>query len=213
MKKTFFVFLRHAESEKNIIDTVGGVGKKLTSRGIEQAEKVARHLFRVFGDNTCEVISSPAIQAVETAGIICKYFGCFADVSGQLTPADMGIITGVKEEEIKACFPDISVLFQKWRAGEIEACDLAIPGREPPEVFWGRMISFLNASSDGGVKIIVTTRSIMVFAKNLIQNNLPYRGGGYKHMSVNHCEVVSFYWDEGVPFVVPLEGWGAACDE
>lgn len=213
MKPTLFVFLRHAESEKNISETVGGKGKKLTPLGIQQSEEVAQRLFRSLGTGACNIISSHAVQAVETADIIAKHFCSTTEVSNALGPANMGVISGLKEADIQMHFPELSEIFQKWRAGEIEACDLTIPGREPPEAFWERMLAFLNHRAEGGVNIIVTTRSLMVFAKNLVRNNHPRKGGGYKHMDVDHCEIVSFIWDNGVHAVVPVEGWETACNE
>lgn len=212
MKPTFFIFLRHAESEKNIAETVGGTGKKLTILGLQQAETISQLLYQSLGTSTCDIISSPAIQAVETANIISKHFCRTTEVSNALTPANMGIVTGMKEAAIQEHFPDIAISFQKWRACEIEACELSIPGKESPEAFWNRMLDFLNSHAEGGVKIIVATRSIMVFAKNLIQNKLPHKGGGYKHTHVSHCEVISFIWDNGIPITVPVEKWKEVCN-
>ena len=200
-------------TQKNIIETVGGVGKKLTHRGIQQTEMIAQLLFQSFGNSVSGIISSPVVQAVETANIISKHFSRNTEVSLDLTPANMGVISGLKEADIQKHFPDVAESFLKWRASEIEACELLIPGKEPPEVFWNRMLSFLNDHSEGGVKIIVATRSLMVFAKNLIRNNHPYRGGGYKHMNVTHCEIVSFYWENGIPVVVPMEEWESIYNE
>lgn len=198
MEQTVFVFLRHAESEKNIIDTVGGTGKRLTPIGIQQAESVAQHLFQFCGTDVCDIISSSATQAVETANLIAKRFGRTTTISAALSPADMGVISGLNQAEIKERFPEISNSLRKWRSCEIEACDLLIPGKEPPEAFWSRMLDFLYSNATGGIKIIVTTRSIMVFVKNLLQNNLPQKGGGYKHADVAHCEIVSFIWENGI---------------
>lgn len=198
MKQTLFVFLRHAESEKNIIDTLGGAGKKLTPIGVQLAESVAQHLFQFFGTDACEIICSPAAQAVETANLISKRFNRTVTISNALSPASMGVISGLTYAEIQEQYPEISNSLRKWRACEIEACDLSIPGKEPPEAFWDRMLAFLHSHATGGTKIIVTTRSIMVFAKNLLHNNLPQKGGGYKHTDVSYCEIVSFIWDNGV---------------
>jgi broad specificity phosphatase PhoE len=205
MMQTHFLFLRHAESEKNIIDTIGGKGKKLTPTGVQHAEMVARRLSRVIRECECSVISSPAIQAVETASIISKHINCPVTISNALVPAGMGVVSGLNASQIREQFPEIAEALQKWRSREIEACDLVIPGKEPPEDFWNRMKDFLHAHDTGGVKMIITTRSIMVFVKNLLLNNLPYKGGGYKHMDVGHCEIVSFILDDGAYISFPIE--------
>lgn len=198
MKQTLFIFLRHAESEKNIIDIIGGKGKQLTVLGVQQAETIADLLYQMLGTKQCDIISSPAVQACETASIIAKQFDKDVIVSDELVPASMGIISGLSENEIQDRFPDIAETLRKWRSCEIEACDILVPGKEAPEIFWNRMIDFLNSHATGKIKIIVATRSIMVFAKNLVQNKLPQKGGGYKHMNVAHCEIVSFIWNEGI---------------
>ena len=192
MQNTKFIFVRHAESCKNLNDITGGTGAELTENGIAQAYKLCKKISKIINDSDGEVISSSKIQAIMTGQIIAKELGLKFSVTEKLIPASMGIIDGMSNEEISTSYPAIYEQLRSWRNQEIEACELVIEGMESPVLFWKRMENYLHSICDGGIKIVVCTRSILVFLYNYIHGNTPLKGGGYKHTSFSNCDILVF---------------------
>lgn len=200
MKKTTFVFIRHAESKKNLRDITGGSGEELTERGIKQVYDFSARLITQIKVENCTIISSNTIQAKQTAKIISNVIGLPLLVTEELKPADMGIVSGLTKQEIHDKFPIIDAQLSLWRNREIEACELSIPGMESPNVFWIRILNYLKSICTGGTKIVVCTRSVLVLIYNYINNNAPTVGNGYKHINIGNCESIAFILDEvGMP--------------
>lgn len=192
-RKSTFLFVRHAESEKNLRDITGGVGERLTNVGMQQAVALAKRLRTELGDTrNYAIVSSDAIQAEQTANEIAKAFSLSYDVSVAISHAGLGIAEGLTGEQISQLYPDIFLRLNSWRKQEIEAIDLNIPGMEPPVQFWIRILSFLNANESDFVNIVVCTRSVMVLIANLVKGNNPQKGGGYKHLSIKQCDIIAF---------------------
>lgn len=188
-----FIFIRHAESEKNLRDITGGKGERLTDKGQQDAIKFSQHLQTLLRNpQECNIISSSALQAIETADWIAKQLGKTLIIADELEPAGLGIASGLSGSQIAKQCPDIFDKLKAWRNCEIEACDLSIPGMESPVEFWHRIIYYLLEFDKGTVNVIICTRSIMVLIANLIAGKYPYRGGDYKHVSINHCEIIAF---------------------
>lgn len=188
-----YIFIRHAESEKNLRDITGGKGEVLSEHGIEQAEMLLKKL-AIYLDRTdeCNIISSDVIQARQTAKEIADFFSKDYSISFEIAPAGLGIVGGMSSKEIKGKYPDIFDLINRWRKQEIEACELKIPGIESPEMFWNRIINFIKALPRDRINIVVCTRSVMVMVANLVRGNTPQLGGKYKHVNIKNCDIVAF---------------------
>ncbi|MFI2712238.1 histidine phosphatase family protein [Micromonospora sp. NPDC018662] len=184
-----FLFIRHGECEKNLDEVTGGDGAKLTERGVRQAERSAAGLAAELAHPT--VLACPATQTVETAAIIARVMGCDYRIESRLAPADMGVVGGLKQTDIEARHPEYAEQLLRWRRREIEAHELRIRGIEPPARFWARMMAVLRAYDRNEEVVVVATRSIMVFAANLAMGRTPEPGGGYKHVSIGHCQTVT----------------------
>ncbi len=195
MKSTTFVFVRHAESFKNLKDITGGSGTGITLKGEEQAQDLCQKIKKDFSPTDCVLISSDKKQAVLTGKIIEKELGIPLLITDKLHPADMGVINGMSSNDIKEKYPQFYTQLCDWRNNNIEACELIIEGMEPPSCFWKRMEQYLLSLCNGGVKIIVCTRSILVFAYNYAHGKIPFSGGGYKHVSFKNCETLVFSID------------------
>lgn len=188
-----FIFVRHAESKKNLRDITGGLGEHLTHKGQQEAISFSEQLLtRLELSKRFSVISSDAPQAIDTAKQISKQLNKDLIISDEISPAGLGIAGGLSSAEIAKRFPEISKRFSAWRNQEIEAIDLQIPSMESPEEFWNRIIHYLMAFEKGTSSIIVCTRSVMVLVANLVSGKRPYRGGGYKHIDVEHCGTIAF---------------------
>ena len=198
--KTTFVFVRHGESVKNINNITGGEGKKLTIKGIAQANEISEILYKKYSSENVLVITSNVIQAIETAEIISKKFGTSFQITDRLKAADLGVVGGLSVEEIQKNYPYEYNKIDLWHRGIIEASDLDIKGMEPPGLFWNRIIDYINELCDGQLKIIVCTRSVLVLVKNFVMGNTPMRGGNYKHHKIDNCETIEFCIENGMVY-------------
>lgn len=198
-----YIFIRHAESEKNLRDITGGEGEMLSEHGIKQAEmllkKLAIYLERM---DECNIISSDVIQARQTAKKIADFFSKDYSISSEIAPAGLGIASGMSSKEIKEKYPEIFDLLNRWRKQEIEACELKIPGIESPEVFWSRIINFIKILPKDRINIVVCTRSVMVMVANLIKGNTPQLGGKYKHVNIGNCDIIAFKLNKDDSFLL-----------
>ncbi len=192
MENTKFIFVRHAESIKNLKDITGGNGEKLTSYGLEQVQNFTAKLPNLIDTQNCSIISSSMVQAKQTAKIISDKLDVPFAITDELKPADMGVISGLTKQEIQQEFPEIYKQLELWRNQKLEACNLIIPGMEPPEIFWERILKYIKSICTGGVKIIVCTRSVFVLIYNYVHRKNPKPGGGYYHVEVNNCDTIAF---------------------
>lgn len=195
MRNTFYIFVRHAESEKNIRDVTGGKGEKLTKEGMEQAVTLSSFLYEQLKDKELDIISSDTMQTKQTAKIIADMFKGNYQVTEKLEPAGMGVISGLTKREMEENYPDLYEQMTLWREQKIEAIQLEIPEMEIPTDFWDRIVNFLREINDGKMKILVCTRSIMVLIYNLVKGNRPILGHGYKHVKIENCDTIAFSVD------------------
>ena len=186
---TEYFFVRHAECKKNLERIMGGPGMSLTETGARQARHLADELALM--THRPAIVACPAVQAIETAEVIAAMLKCDVSVDGLLIPAGMGLVSGLAADEIERRYPKYAHELERWRNLEIEACELKIPGIEPPEEFWSRSVSALRAHKVHDQVIVVATRSIMVLAANLSMGHGPEPGGGYKHVVVGYCQIVT----------------------
>lgn len=186
---TEYIFVRHAECQKNLIGVTGGEGTRLTEKGVGQATLLADEL----SDKLYQpkIVACPAIQVIETAEILAARLQRPFIIDERLVAAGMGIVNGLTSEEMKRLYPEYASQLEKWRNLEIEAHELQIPGIEPPKAFWSRTVSSLIAHKEGDQIVVVATRSIMVLAANLSMKRSPEAGGGYKHVDIDHCQTVT----------------------
>ena len=195
MEKTVFIFVRHAESKKNIHDITGGSGEQLTDEGRRQATALSLALLDIVKDKEMDIISSNTIQTIQTAELISKVLKKHYLVTDSLKPAGIGVINGLTKKEVQKVYPKLAEQMERWRNRELEAIELEIPEMEAPIDFWNRIIDYIKEINNGKIKIIVSTRSIMVLIYNLVCGNLPILGGGYKHMTIGNCDIIAFSSD------------------
>lgn len=190
-----FIFIRHGESAKNLLNITGGEGRSLTDLGKRQVHEVSKFLGSQLRNEELDIFTSATPQTVETAKIIGLELNAGVIVNQNLAPAGLGIASGLSAKQMEEQMPEIASMFQKWRCRQIEAIDLNVPNIEPPDTFWNRVTSFLNSADNKRTHIVVCTRSIMVFAANFIEGNAPQKGGNYKHVEVANCDVISFLYN------------------
>lgn len=105
-----FYFVRHGESEANVLRVVSNRGSRhgLTGNGREQAHLLADRFANV---PIKAMYSSPLLRAVETAGILANRLGVSWDVADALREFDCGDIEGKSDA---ASWDRHSALLDRW---------------------------------------------------------------------------------------------------
>ncbi|HXV66490.1 MAG TPA: histidine phosphatase family protein [Nitrosopumilaceae archaeon] len=112
----FIIFLRHGQAVNNTKRLLAGrsPGVSLTSKGIEQAERIAKFL-KPF--NISAIYSSPIERAEKTAEIVAKHNSLEYKLDERLIELDMGKFTGMAYDTI---FEKHGNVFFKFYDGELE---------------------------------------------------------------------------------------------
>ena len=112
----FIIFLRHGQAVNNTKRLLAGrsPGVSLTSKGIEQAERIAKFL-KPFNIST--IYSSPIERAEKTAEIVAKHNSLEYKLDERLIELDMGKFTGMEYDTI---FEKHGNVFFKFYDGELE---------------------------------------------------------------------------------------------
>ena len=187
-----FVFLRHAESEKNIKDITGGKGEPLTEKGIKETDLFINYLSGIV-DSKCNIIcmTSNTKQTIQTAKLISDYFGVEVLINDAFQPIGLGCLDGLTTDEIKKNHPNYYLILRDWRKKKIDVTKLKIDGIESPIVPWKRVINCLYELEDDTTYFIVCTRSIMVLIYNYVNGNEPF-SGSYCHHDIKNCGKIVF---------------------
>lgn len=184
------MLVRHAEAVKNIESVHGGVGSTLTPAGVEAAHVLATTLSGMMGPCHVHYVDRPQCQ--ETAQII------HARVDGRglsvlnVRPYHLGVLAGLSEAEAHRRFPELARRMDRYRAGEIEIAEVAIPGATDAWDFYTEcrraLVALQNACSACDI-VVVGTRSILVGLVNVACSRLPTPGGGYREIPWKNCGV------------------------
>ncbi len=88
-----FYFLRHGESEANVLQVVSNRGMQhpLTGKGREQARALAGSLLPA---GIQAIFTSPLLRAVQTAEILAERLGVAFQVTDALAEYDCGALEG-----------------------------------------------------------------------------------------------------------------------
>lgn len=155
-------FVRHGESEANILREVSNRGLKhgLTEKGRQEATTLAA---RFKGISIARIFSSPLLRAIQTSEILARELGIPFDITDALREYDCGIIEGRSDAA-------------SWKIYDRVAYDWLEGG-------W-------NSRVEGGESLLDVTLRFVQFAQwlarehNQSQNNLILvsHGGLYRHM-------------------------------
>lgn len=195
LQETNFIFVRHAESDKNKKEITGGSGEPLTERGFEQIEELIQVYLKNFTHPNLELRTNNVVQVHQTARVVSEKLKIPYLIDPNLKPAGMGILDGLSRSQTSIKYPVLNDRMMRWRNGEIEACELNVPGMKDPEEYWKERIDHLTSLCDGNPKIIICSRSIMVWAHNFVNHHAPTPGGAYKHVRIDNCDLIGFTFD------------------
>jgi broad specificity phosphatase PhoE len=203
---TSVILVRHAQSEKNIKDIHGGDGEKLTSLGLKQAYSLANVLrsWNINRDNSI-ITYAPNVQTAETADILSKRLNCTAKKMSAFIPLYFGVVHGLSDQEMKTKYPDVFLLLSQWRNKEMEICDLDIPKMESPLAFYKRGQEILNNIQNDKHNIFIATNSLFILLLNILLGHTCEHGGGYKHHSIENCDIAFFETMDNKTFLMRPE--------
>ncbi len=151
MEKTWITLIRHGETEWNVAMRLQGIqDSNLTSKGLRQAELLARELYsRKFN----VMISSDLGRAIKTAEIISSKTNLTVIRDQALRERNFGIMEGLTREEISEKYPDVLSGFMKRKVS------YKIENGESLAEFYDRVTKGLNRiiSVHEGKRILIIT--------------------------------------------------------
>ncbi|ROH88485.1 phosphoglycerate mutase family protein [Pseudomethylobacillus aquaticus] len=184
--------IRHAESRKNLVDVIGGIGERLTFKGRLAAHRAGRYLKQQSIDI---ILYAPTLQTEETAGLLSKYCNTTTQYkSPLLSPIGLGSLAGLRVDESKLRYPSAMESLHRWNRREIEISEVVIPGMQDIFSFFCQGLSLLFCIHKLRVKnvCVVATRSSLVLMKNIKLRNTPESGGGYLNHHFRYAHPISF---------------------
>lgn len=203
MKHQTIVLMRHGAALKNEHKRHGGDGSSLVLRGRDEIKTIA-HLIASWGLKFSEITYAPRLQCEESAGILGEELGVPVASDDELRPICLGVIDGLSEAEVEEQLPDLAPRLTAWRNGQLEICDLQIPGAESPEVFYKRGQAILDKVVHRNANVvIVATRSLLVLLGNVLLRRTPGAGGGYREITWPTGGILSFRRQENCFSISP----------
>lgn len=187
---------RHAQCIKNLAGIPGGEGTALTALGITEAHDLARRV----GLNSSQpkrVVACPPTQTQQTAEIVADSLGLAVDVELELRSIHLGVLTGIPIDDARKRYPCSSASMDRWRAREIDLCDIRIDGMENPIDFFRRGLRYLmEYSSRDRPEIVIATTSIMILFHNIYDMKGPLPGEGYRSRDYMNAELIDLTFSE-----------------
>jgi broad specificity phosphatase PhoE len=155
-------FVRHGESEANILREVSNRGLKhgLTDKGRQEAVTLAAKFKGISG---AKIFSSPLLRAVQTSEILARELGVPFEITDALREYDCGIIEGKSDE---ASWELYTRVMYDWLEGRWES---RIEGGESFLDMRARFVPFIER----------LTQESRESENNLV---LVSHGGLYRHM-------------------------------
>jgi len=151
MEKTWVTLIRHGETEWNVAMRLQGIqDSNLTSKGLRQAELVARELCNRKFD---AMISSDLGRAIKTAEIIASRTNLTVIRDQTLRERNFGIMEGFTREEISEKYPDVLSGYMKRKVS------YKIESGESLAELYNRVMEGLNRiiSVHEGKRILIIT--------------------------------------------------------
>ena len=162
-------FIRHGESEANILQEISNRGEKhpLTDRGIAQAENLAGHLA---GIRLAKIYTSPLLRARQTAQILGDALNIPIEITDALREYDCGLLEGRADPAAWALFWQA---YNAWMAGEL---NMRLRGGESFTDMQARFVPFIEelTSSDRGDILLVSHGGLYRLMLPLVLTNVDH---------------------------------------
>lgn len=196
------IILRHAESKKNLSNTIGGSGASLTARGRLCSMRTASRI-RSLKNCPSHIYCAPTVQTGATGEYIKSLLpGCELLTSRLLTPIRLGRLSGATTVQAqKNSAKDIKAL-EAWNQGLVDIAEIAIDGMQSPWDFYRSGLVFLaQVKKSARCVCVVATRSSLILLWHIKKRHTPDPGGGYKNKKFPYhrpitlnFEIQDFIW-------------------
>jgi broad specificity phosphatase PhoE len=192
MKKIKLVFVRHGQSEKNILRIKSSAKDKhpLTEKGKAQAKDAA---FKLSKDDSFDfIISSPVLRARQTAEIISEQLHVPVVFDDLISEYDYGKWNDLTEEEMLERHEDY-LEYKKYEKGTQEHFDFKLGGTESRGDVVKRVSKFLEKIKEEypGKNLIIVSHGGINGAIEMALNNSDLEAF-YKKELIGHDEIETF---------------------
>lgn len=185
---------RHGEAYKNLKNIYGGAGSGLTENGKMQVEKMARDILKV--DNFVHLPvhiykSCDRIHVDESAQIIGRRLGVSEiKTDPEFKPIRLGVFDGMSREKQLQLYPEACEAHQKWEKGliDITESERLIEGAQPALEYYNQLKGFIDSLPDGGLYVLLGTRSDMACISNIFKGQTPAEHMKYKYYNFDYAE-------------------------
>lgn len=194
MSKCRVFLIRHAESEKNVEDRHGGVGRPLTKKGYRQLDLLVTYLKRL-RIHSSTIYYAPITQAELSAEYLASQIGVSCQSDERIRPLNLGVLGGLSRSEAVELYPESAQRLEDWRSGSLDIKDLDIPNAESFDSFWKRGEAFIEnlipqvEGCNGLDFVIIGTRSTLILLTNILLKNSILFGKGYAVYNFDTCSV------------------------
>lgn len=191
---------------KNLDRRHGGLGTSLTLNGRQQMSMFCDHGFitsRMF--ESIYFVDRP--QCRESAQIIANNLRCNLRAVSGLLPFNLGILDGLSDSDVEKFYPELAKVMNRWRAGQIEICDLGIPNATEPFGFFSSVSNEIKKLTQmHAATLLIGTRSILLAGASFLLGRHPSSGGGYREIIWNNAAWLMFKFEDGKSELVHCEG-------
>lgn len=191
MRIVQFLLFRHGETDWNKVHRIqGSTDTELNSRGIEQAEELAK---KMVGYTPELVISSDLQRAYKTGEKVAESCGIEIRSDSRLREANFGEAEGKTVDEIKKLYGE--ELWYDFRNFDPEKKDICFPGGETRWDSIVRMRAVINEVIQNTNYQIVAISTHGGVVGNLLRS---YQAEGDMGLgSIKNCELYELYYENG----------------
>lgn len=190
------ILMRHAMAQKNVENIHGGTGSPLLINSKQEICSALKQ-FPSFSNLQYDLFVSPTRQAVETANIIADNKSLNPIICEMLKPLNIGVLSGLSNEEAYIKYPESAELMDLWRKRKIEIGKLVIPDSEDLNSFYARgkqFIDMIEKRPDNA--IVIGSRSILILLSSILLGRTINEGGEYKEIKFGNSQFLVFIQNE-----------------
>lgn len=110
-------------------------------------------------------------------------------------PYYLGVIDGMRDDEVQALHPDVAERIARWRSGQSEIHELCIPGGTDHRAYFAEAKNFLDeevVANPVDDAVVVGTRSTLIVLTSVLLGRSPEPGGNYREIGWDNGAYVAF---------------------
>jgi broad specificity phosphatase PhoE len=181
------IILRHAESKKNLKNTIGGPGAPLTARGRRCSRRTASRI-RSRVQVPSHIYCAPTVQTLATGRFINGLLPrCELTSTPLLTPIRLGRLSGSSIADAQRTSARDLQALEAWNRGAIDIAELSIGGMQSPWDFYrSGLLLLVRIGETTRCACVVATRSNLILLWHIKKRNTPNPGGGYTNVPFSY---------------------------